>query len=1140
MARTPGVGGGGLDMAPSTDSGGNTELTHGDLQSKLIGVGFAIGADEFARGTLGPTTRAALRSFQEQQGLKVTGSVNKQTVTALAGIAPLAASDGGGPTSLYVVSGAVTGSDSAAVGRLVVMVVDKNVGADVALAKGLTDPSGAYTVQVTVTQGYLQARGKASPDLQAQAIVGGRAVAASDVAYGGIVAGPLNISLPADIVGLPSEYETLSATMGSVYPGALDQLQEVSGRQDITYLAHKTGWDARAVALLALSNGLGAAGATDADSSGKGAGVNPAFYYALLRAGVGTEADDVFAVGAPYAQAVWTRAIADNIIPASLADEVENAVQGFTAIAAGRVLDAPSALGPSTLGQILDVTLGDDPSAKATFAELYVQAGGAFDEFWQQVGVALGAEKAAALQFDGKLAYLLVNNAPLLSALHEVTPLANPSDLASNGYHDPAAWLKLLSSIEPPAEVPGDSDDDRRSAYAAFLAAQVRVAFPTETVGHLVDFGAIEIPAGNDVRSAVTEFLGQQGQSFDIGAEPVAEFVARTGTTLSTDAAAEISRIQRVYQLAPDTQSLAALLNAGLDSAHAIVRLGGDTFAARYGEVLGADTVRTVFRRAITIHSATLQVAVNYLNARTAPALGGPAAAVLDALGQANGSPPPARATLDDLFHDLDYCSCDDCQSITSPAAYLVDLLDFLDHPAATPNPLDALLGRRPDIGALQLTCENTNTPLPYLDLVNEALEYYVGNSFSLASYQGHNNDGLISSPELIAAPQFDDDPASGTPYTILKGAWFPPPLPFHRDLELLRLHLTQIRTSLHDVLKAFRSSESLDAAMPADPASYGWRDTLAERIALSRPRDASAPDSIGGEYRLLTDSSLTLAQLFGFPPGTSDADLISQLSALREFSRRTSVDYADLVLILETAFVNPATSRLPLVTRAVGLRLDDGRPPQRCAHSGRFRAPAAGRPRSQALRRNDARRHRRMGPHQLRGDHVLDHDRRAGRRGRALRHRADDLALPQPRSIGERASTDRLRQAAPVHPIVDQARPERPADGRGHWRALPAGLRERLGAGPARRGVHDPPASDRHCLRGARRARTQPCRQLRESPRLLGRHRQLALCNALPHEVSPRARRSVRARPDRCAPAPVAPRCRSPDTSPVCAPRST
>src|SRR6266849_8751266 len=78
------------------------------------------------------------------------------------------------------------------------------------------------------------------------------------------------------------------------------------------------------------------------------------------------------------------------------------------------------------------------------------------------------------------------------------------------------------------------------------------------------------------------------------------------------------------------------------------------------------------------------------------------------------------------LFGSIELCTCDHCRSVLSPAAYLVDLLHFL---SARPsridgkNTKDVLFWRRPDLGEIELTCDNTNTPLPYVDLVLEALE---------------------------------------------------------------------------------------------------------------------------------------------------------------------------------------------------------------------------------------------------------------------------------------------------------------------------------------------------------------------------------------------------------------------------------
>ena len=80
----------------------------------------------------------------------------------------------------------------------------------------------------------------------------------------------------------------------------------------------------------------------------------------------------------------------------------------------------------------------------------------------------------------------------------------------------------------------------------------------------------------------------------------------------------------------------------------------------------------------------------------------------------------PSLAT---LFGSQDYCATDDCTSILSPAAYLCDLLLWLrNHQQGAQTALDVLDSRRPDIRHLLLNCPNTDTELPYIDLVNELL----------------------------------------------------------------------------------------------------------------------------------------------------------------------------------------------------------------------------------------------------------------------------------------------------------------------------------------------------------------------------------------------------------------------------------
>ncbi len=73
------------------------------------------------------------------------------------------------------------------------------------------------------------------------------------------------------------------------------------------------------------------------------------------------------------------------------------------------------------------------------------------------------------------------------------------------------------------------------------------------------------------------------------------------------------------------------------------------------------------------------------------------------------------------LFGDVNKCACKHCQTVLSPGAYLVDLLEYIDGA-----PKETLFTRRPDLTDIEITCPNTDKSLPYIDLVNEVLEAVV------------------------------------------------------------------------------------------------------------------------------------------------------------------------------------------------------------------------------------------------------------------------------------------------------------------------------------------------------------------------------------------------------------------------------
>ena len=449
--------------------------------------------------------------------------------------------------------------------------------------------------------------------------------------------------------------------------------------------------------------------------------------------------------------------------------------------------------------------------------------------------------------------------------------------------------------------------------------------------------------AADGVSDNVHAFLTEHQGKFEIGVQPVQQYIAQNNLQVADEIVQQVKRLQRVYQITPSDQALTGLMKRGVDAAYHVVRYDKDTFVQSFADDLGsADHAALTYDRSVQIHNAVLNIALSYLNARTAPAIGVHSPpSVLDP-APANAGDVIAYATLESLFDSMDFCACDHCRSILSPAAYMVDLLLFLhadeqewtdfctnwrsEHgcaPYPFPNqaafnaanqptdteisPLNVLLSRRPDIEHLPLTCENTNTALPYIDVVNETLEYFVANAAANAAqnpskppldgYLGHDSNG-IASEDLLASPQFVIDSA----YTSLRSERFPILLPFHQPLENLRRYFKKFEVPLPLAMEQLRKTNDLERN--ADP--YGWRDILMEEIGLSRT-----------EYEILTDfTAMPLWRMYGFPNGTAKADVIAGLSNAKQFARRASITYEDLDSVLKTLFTNLNSDLIPKLQR--------------------------------------------------------------------------------------------------------------------------------------------------------------------------------------------------------------------------------
>ena len=796
----------------------------------------------------------------------------------------------------YTVEGTVFSPDRAGVGGLVVVIVDKNVGADVPLADTKTDERGSYTV--SIPEAVVAARGKKQPDLQARAQLAQKFLAASEVRYDASTREVLDVLLPANASLLPSEHETLTGALAGHFTGKLGDLKEDEGRQDVTYLANKTGWDARAVAMAALADQFSA---RTADAAGAAA-IPQAFFYALFRAGLPANEDTLYQVDPKTLEGVWKQAAEQGVIPQASADQVPNLVKQFQDLSAQKLLTTPALVGASSLKELLTSSRLDD-AQQATFAQLYAANSADLPTFWQNVRNTFGQDISSRLQVDGKLGFLTINNAPLMQKVHltaGANGISDPLQLAQTGYHRAEPWSQLLTEDVPiPNEISGDTPEAKRANYASYLAAQVRLSYPTAAVAQMVKSGELPLTgAANDLSDQVHAFLTEHQGKFEIGVQPVHQYIAQNNVQVADQTVEQVKRLQRVYQITPSDRAMNGLMKHGIDAAYHVVRYDKDTFVQSFAADLGGpDHAALTYDRSVQIHNTVLNVALGYLNARTAPAIGiHSPPSVLDP-APAHPGDVIAYATLETLFGSMEFCACEHCRSILSPAAYLVDLLLFLDRPG-TGNPQTVLLERRPDIEHLPLTCENTNTALPYIDVVNETLEYFIANNsqkLSLKDYQGHDTNDAVSE-DLLASPQFVMDSA----YETLRNGRFP--LAFNRQLENQRRYFSKFDVPLPLAMERLRKTDDLERG--ANP--YGWRDILMEEIGFSRD-----------EYEILSDSNrVPLWRMYGFPDGTADADVIAGLSNAKQYARRVGITYEDLISIVKTRFINPASDLIPKLER--------------------------------------------------------------------------------------------------------------------------------------------------------------------------------------------------------------------------------
>src|SRR5262249_41219719 len=153
------------------------------------------------------------------------------------------------------------------------------------------------------------------------------------------------------------------------YKGKLADLQESDERADITYLANKTGWgDPRPLAMAALADQFSSRTASPFTPA---PAIAPAFFYALLRAGLPADENILYRTDSKTLQTIWTDAVTQGVIPSTIADTIPDALKQFQTRSADKVLNGPALAGVSSLKDMLAASGLTDPQKQLQFANLY-------------------------------------------------------------------------------------------------------------------------------------------------------------------------------------------------------------------------------------------------------------------------------------------------------------------------------------------------------------------------------------------------------------------------------------------------------------------------------------------------------------------------------------------------------------------------------------------------------------------------------------------------------------------------------------------------------------------------------------------------------------------------------------------------
>jgi hypothetical protein len=638
---------------------------------------------------------------------------------------------------------------------------------------------------------------------------------------------------PTEVIVSPAWNERVDFTLGGVagsmraprYTDVATRIQSVLAptNTDIAEL------DGVGVSRLALASGVQpqeAALARDASVSGALSKAPQALFFGLGRGGLSAAVADVVKHSRADRERALDRAIADGTLSASDVSTALDAIDALDDVMIQSALASPKSI--ATPGLALDLAGVTSAVTRRAVLDAWLAHRGTADEFWAGLS-ALAPVERAKVQFALQLDHLTRANAALVRSL-----FATHESAQSLARLTKADWQTLVDSHPVPQFLVDASVSPKTYASAIFNALED--AFPTS----MLAARGSEFHSGEALTSFLTrnaEYLEPGNAPYDLAGLPLREFlrlnpkaIEAAGDQRQQDALrAELPILERLYRVSPRGarfEVMRELRAAGVASATQIHLMGRARFTASLGATLGEHAER-VYRRAQALSSAAVML---HLRHRTSSPSAG--MSVLPRVSADPLSRTGAPVTWAELFGGRSFCACSECQSAHGPAAYLADVLFWLRSRDTGGDFLGTLLdaGRRPDLGTLELSCKNTSTPLPSIDLVLEQLEGLLAPEGVTPRQTTRDADELAARPEHVNVAAYSR--LSGkTDYPI----FYPFDQPYVSALDQSRTLIKSLGVGRSLAMMTLRGGTPADALDPDVAGALGAAEMAAEVLGMTR-----------------------------------------------------------------------------------------------------------------------------------------------------------------------------------------------------------------------------------------------------------------------------------------------------------------